>query len=85
MEAHRQAEIAWEEYWEATRPVELTGAVTAHAGELAGRHALRGPDAIHVASALAIGPDQLLFAVWDKRLRAAVETANIRLGPREVP
>ena len=84
-EAQRQAELAWEEYWDATRPVELTESVTVHAGELAGRHALRGADAIHLASALAVGPDQLLFAVWDKRLRAAVETTNIPLGPREIP
>jgi predicted nucleic acid-binding protein len=34
----RRAEAAWEDYWAATRPVELTEPVTAHAGK-AGRRA----------------------------------------------
>lgn len=79
--AQQQAERAWDDYWAATRPVELTESVTAHAGELAGQHALGGADAIHLASALAIGADQLIFAVWDRRLRVAVEAAGIQLGP----
>ena len=51
------AEQAWEEYWAASRPVELTAAVERHAGQLAREHALRGADAVHLASALALpGP-----------------------------
>jgi predicted nucleic acid-binding protein len=49
------AEQAWDSYWAATRPVELTAAVEQHAGRLARLHALRGADAVHVASALAPG------------------------------
>lgn len=79
--ARRRAEADWERYWAATRPVELTSAVTADAGELAGRHALRGADAVHLASALAVEPDSLLFAAWDRRLRAAVEAAGLELVP----
>lgn len=81
-DAQTQAEAAWEQYWAATRPVELTAAVTAHAGELAGQHALRGADAVHLASALALGDEQLLFAVWDQRLRAGCSAAKIQLAPR---
>ena len=47
------AEHAWEQYWAAMRPVELTAAVERHAGQLARSHALRGADAVHLASALA--------------------------------
>ncbi|MGQ0774594.1 MAG: hypothetical protein ACT4NY_09280 [Pseudonocardiales bacterium] len=36
------AEHAWEDYWAATRPVELTLTVECQAGELARSHALRG-------------------------------------------
>lgn len=79
--ARRRAEADWERYWAATRPVELTSAVTADAGELAGRHALRGADAVHLASALAVGREGLLFAAWDARLRAAVEAAGLELAP----
>jgi hypothetical protein len=38
------AEQTWDEYWAATRSVELTQAVEGHAGQLAHDHALRGAD-----------------------------------------
>lgn len=82
--AQQQAEAAWELYWATTRPVELSEAVTGHAGRLAGQHALRGADAVHLASALALGVDSLLFAAWDQRLRSAVEAAGIDLAPATV-
>lgn len=77
----RQAEAAWQPYWRATRTVELTEAVTVHAGHLAGRHALRGADAVHLASLLAVGAAETLFAVWDQRLRAGAQTAGVQLAP----
>jgi len=49
-----RAEAMWEDFWAATRTVELTEAITAHAGHLAGRYALRGADAVYVASLLAV-------------------------------
>ncbi len=64
------AETAWQEYWSATRPIELTEAIEQRAGDLARQHALRGADAVHLASALAIGEPELLVAVWDHRLHA---------------
>lgn len=77
------AEAAWEEYWAATRAVELTERVTAHAGRLASRHALRGTDAVHLASLLAVGAEETLFAVWDQRLRNGARTAGVQLAPVE--
>lgn len=76
----QQAEAAWERYWAATRPVELTEAITTHAGCLAGVHSLRGGDAVHLASALAVGADTL-FAVWDQRLRSGAESAGFGIAP----
>lgn len=76
-----RAETAWESYWAAIRAVELTEAVTAHAGALAGEHALRGADAVHLASLLAIGAGETLFAVWDDRLRAGAHSAGVQLAP----
>jgi len=76
------AEQAWETYWAAaTRPVELTPAVERHAGHLARSHALRGADAVHLASALAIGDPDLAVAVWDRRLRAGARTVGLRAAP----
>lgn len=79
--AQQHAETTWEKYWAGTRPVELTETVTAHAGHLAGQHALRGADAVHLASALAVGAGELVFAVWDQRLRDGAETAGFQLAP----
>lgn len=76
-----RAETLWEQYWAATRPVELTAPVTVLAGDLAGRHALRGADAVHLASLLAVGAEQVLFVVWDVRLRAGATAVGVRLVP----
>lgn len=75
------AEAAWEEYRMATRAVELTETITSRAGQLARTHALRGADAVHLASALAVGVDELIFAVWDQRLRSGAEAAGAQVAP----
>lgn len=81
----RRAETSWEIYWASTRPVELTEAVTARAGNLASRHALRGADAVHLASLLALDAPDAVFAVWDERLRAGAKALRIRLAPAGRP
>jgi predicted nucleic acid-binding protein len=75
------AEQAWEDYWAAVRPVELTAAVERHAGELARLHALRGADAAHLASAMAVEDPELVLAVWDQRLHAGGLAAHLRVAP----
>ena len=80
----RTAERAWQGYWAATRPVELTSAVEHHAGGLAGLHALRGADAVHLASALAIGDTDLVFAVWDAHLHSGAKAAGLRVAPAQL-
>lgn len=79
----RRADATWEDFWAVTRAVELTEPITMHAGELAGVHALRGADAVHLASVLAVGAAATLFAAWDKRLRSGAEMAGLRLAPAE--
>ena len=78
---HDTADRIWNEYWAATRPVELTAAVEQHAGQLARVHALRGADAIHLASALAISDPELVIAVWDRRLHTGAQAAGLRVAP----
>jgi len=75
------AEAIWEQFWAATRAVELTDIIAAQAGDLASRYALRGADAVHLASLLAVSPTEVLFAVWDERLRSGAESAGVRLAP----
>ena len=79
------AEQAWEQYWAAVRPVELTAAVERHAGQLARSHALRGADAVHLASALALADPDLIIAVWDRRLYAGAASAELRVAPAHLP
>ena len=75
------AEHDWDAFWRATRPVELTAQVEQHAGELAKIHALRGADAVHLASGLAIGDPDLVIAVWDRRLHAGAVAAGCLVAP----
>jgi len=82
--ALRRAEREWEDYWAATRPVELTAAVERHAGGLTRSYALGGADAVHLASALAIGDPDVIVAVWDRRLHAGVSAAGVRVAPAEL-
>jgi uncharacterized protein len=77
------AERAWGEFWAAIRPVELTEHVARHAGELTRSHALRGADAVHLASALAIGTSDLVLAVWDHRLHAGALAAGLTVAPAQ--
>lgn len=77
----RRAETAWTDYWGSIRPVELTESVTDRAGHLAGQFALRGADAVHLASLLAVGGADTVFAVWDRRLREGARLAGARLAP----
>ena len=79
------AEQAWEHYWAAVRPVELTAAVERHAGNLARSHAFRGAHAVQLASALAIGDPDLTLAVWDRRLHAGAATAGLAVAPAHLP
>jgi uncharacterized protein len=80
----RAAEQAWEEYWAATRKVELTPDVEQHAGQLARSYALRGADAVHLASALVIDDSELVVAVWDRRLHGGALAAGVQVAPADL-
>ena len=61
--------------------VELDGSVAEIAGDVAERFALRAYDAVHLASALAIGDDDLVLLTWDERLAAAGRRAELDVVP----
>lgn len=59
--------------FEAAYVIDASPAIARQAGDLAERHLLRGFDAVHLATALSLGVDGLVFATHDGRLnRAAV-------------
>lgn len=68
-------------FWTSVRPVEITEAVQLRAGRLAREHSLRGADAVHLASATAIGDPELVMAVWDQRLAAGARAAGLAVSP----
>ncbi|MFN3218244.1 MAG: type II toxin-antitoxin system VapC family toxin [Acidimicrobiales bacterium] len=76
-----EAAEEWEIFWASIRPVELSADVERSAGALSVRHRLRGADAVHLASALAIGVDDVTVAVWDRRLHAGVVAAGLAVAP----
>jgi len=77
----RRAIDRWHESWESIRPVPLTEGLAVAAGRLAETHGLSGADAVHLASALAIGRDHLVMAVFDRRLHEAAQTEGLATVP----
>lgn len=81
-EEQQQAQAVWEGYWAAIRAVELTKHIAHRAGALATEYVVRGADAVHLASALAVGGDEIIFAAWDEQLRAGAQATGLWLAPR---
>ena len=75
----------WERFWASIRPVELTDKVQQVAGALTATHHLRGADAVHLASAIALGSPDIILAVWDKRLHTAAAEIGLLLAPPTLP
>ena len=73
----------WREVHQALRLVEITPEVDDHAGELAAGRALSGFDAIHLASTLLLGRDDVIVASWDRRLLTAARTVGLATLPAE--
>jgi uncharacterized protein len=74
----------WEVFWASMRPVELSPDVERMAGALAVRHHLRGADAVHLASALAVGSIGLTVAVWEQRLHAGAAAVGLAVAPADL-
>ena len=56
-------------------------ALAQRAGELADERALRGYDAVHLASALALGPGDTILVTWDRDLRNAAVDTGLAVAP----
>ena len=82
--AERTARRDWDEFWSATRVVELTAEVAADAATLAGRLVLGGADAVHLASAMTMIEAVPVLVAWDARLRTAAVQAGLIVAPRDV-
>ena len=63
------------------RIVELHPALARAAGDVAERFALRALDAVHLASALALGGRDTVVVTWDRALASAVAAAGLGISP----
>lgn len=80
----RRVVAALDRDWEAFVIVELDTVTARRAGDLAERHALRGFDAIHLASALELGSlagEEPMFSCYDGRLSAAAAAEGLERPP----
>jgi len=70
--------------WRQLNIVDLDQELAETAGDLAQHHALRGYDAVHLASALA-GGRRVVLATWDARLARAARHAGLAVAPPTEP
>lgn len=77
---HRRATEVWRQMADQMVMVELAPSVAEGAARLAVHHHLTSADAVHLASAVALGGDTV-FACWDERLRTAAAREGLALSP----
>lgn len=78
---HRAAVGQLQRRWRQLHVVDLDQDLAEAAGDLAERHALRGYDAVHLASALAVGRRESVLATWDAALATAARDAGLAVFP----
>jgi predicted nucleic acid-binding protein len=77
----RSAVRAIDDLYAELRVIGIDGALAQFAGELAELHGLRGYDAVHLASAIAIQDAAMVMVTWDRDLA----DASVACGYTVVP
>jgi predicted nucleic acid-binding protein len=70
--------------WPAFGVIEVEQRLSEDAARLAIDRELRSMDALHLAAALVLPHDDLLFATWDRRLHTAAKAEGLALIPEEL-
>ena len=82
---HRKALSDFEELYADLATVGVDQELAARAGEYAEGLGLRGYDAVHLATALELGDDEVVVVTWNRDLaRAAEEVGLAATGPGEI-
>jgi predicted nucleic acid-binding protein len=71
--------------WPSFDVVEVDASLAEQAAELAFTEELRSLDALHLAAALLLAPDELTLATWDARLHRAAQSRGLAVFPAELP
>lgn len=74
-----RATKALRDEWPAFGVVEVNQLLVEHAAALCLERELRSLDSLHLASALVLPGDGLVFATWDRRLHAAAGAEGLKL------
>jgi uncharacterized protein len=69
------------EEWPAFGIVEVDQPLVEHAAKLALNRDLRSLDSLHLAAALVLPGEELVFATWDRRLHTAARAEGLLLIP----
>jgi predicted nucleic acid-binding protein len=77
---HGDAMVAFEEMQEDLVTVGVDPLLAKSAGRLAEDFGLRGYDAVHLATALQLGDEEVVFVTWDQDLARAAGLAGLGLG-----
>ena len=77
--AHAIAEL--DGYWTEIVAIRVDETVARSAAALTHRHPLTGGDAIHLASALRVDDQELVFVAWDRALRIAALDERLAVAP----
>ncbi len=78
---HRTAKRRLDARWEEFDIIELVPRIAATAGDVAERSRLRGGDAVHLASALAVARGEFILATWDRELATAAVRSGLNVAP----
>jgi predicted nucleic acid-binding protein len=75
---------AFESQWSTISAVAVNGDIIREAGALAGKHLLRGSDAVHLASALTLAREldgELVLTAFDRELLVAARAEGLPITP----
>jgi len=75
----------FDELWAGVTVINLSERLADRAAVLVSTRRLRTLDAIHLASALEVGDEDLVFATWDRRLWDAAVAEGLRVLPDARP
>ena len=78
---YQTARGSFDDAYDELEAVDVSDDVVRHAGDLAERHALRGYDAVHLASALAAAADDAVLVTWDDDLGRAARAEGLAIVP----
>jgi uncharacterized protein len=79
-EQHRAALVAFEDLYGTLVTIGVDQELAARAGEYAEDLGLRGYNAVHLATALELGDEEVVVVTWDRDLARATERVGLGIA-----